>query len=176
LGFISVNDLMAAANALLGMPGGNNTVVPGTLRRCEEFIKTALDRANNNQTFVQSRPCSVNMLAGGISSNLKGDGSGLDLELETGLEIFRASPNPFTNTTRLDYVIGASEVGAIHIAVFDVAGRLVHTLVNGVQSPGRYSVDWNGRNDHGSVMMKGMYFVRGSVGGRTLSTRVLFMP
>ena len=52
----------------------------------------------------------------------------------------------------------------------------MRSLVNGFQNPGRYSVDWNGKNDSGDVMSKGIYFVHGSVGGRTLSTRVLFMP
>ena len=56
LGFIKVSDLMAAANTIL-LPPGNVTVVASTLRSYEEALKTALDSANNNQTFVQSEPC-----------------------------------------------------------------------------------------------------------------------
>ena len=95
---------------------------------------------------------------------------------DAALQIFRPTPNPFANTTRLDYAVGASDVGAIRIAVYDIAGRQVRTLVNGVQAPGRYSVEWNGRSDNGQTMSKGIYFVHSSVGGRTLTTRVLFIP
>src|SRR5439155_1878296 len=178
LGFITINDLMADANAILGQAGGNLTVVPSALRSCEEFLKTALDNANNNQSFLQSKPCDgVGSIASGAGlepgAGEAGLAEGTDGEA---LRIFRAAPNPFTKTTRLDYAIGASEFGAIHIAVFDIAGRQVRTLVNEVQSPGRYSVSWDGRGDTGDAMPRGVYFVHGSVGGRTLSTRVLFMP
>ena len=177
-GYFTINDLMTDANMLLGSMGGNNTVVPSALRSCEEFLKNALDNANNNLNFVQSKPCNgLGSIASGAGlepgAGEAGMAAGTDDEA---LRIFRAAPNPFTNTTRLDYAIGASEVGAIRIAVFDIAGRQVRTLVNGVQSPGRYSLSWDGRGDTGDAMPRGLYFVHGSVGGRTLSTRVLFMP
>ncbi len=56
LGFIKVIDLIAAANGVL-LPPGNLTVSASTLRFYEEALKTALDKANNNLTFVQSEPC-----------------------------------------------------------------------------------------------------------------------
>lgn len=53
--FVSVNSLMSAANAsLLVNP---NTTASSPVRSCQEFMKTALDRGNNNLNFVQSRPC-----------------------------------------------------------------------------------------------------------------------
>src|SRR5438874_11311977 len=57
LGFISINDLMAAANAYLGGPNGCPTIVAGIPRSYEEALKTALDSGNNNLNFVQSTPC-----------------------------------------------------------------------------------------------------------------------
>lgn len=57
-GFISINDLMTAANATLGANG--YTVASGDVRTCQEFVKNALDNANNNRNFVQSEPCVVN--------------------------------------------------------------------------------------------------------------------
>jgi hypothetical protein len=58
LGFISINNLMSAANTILIAPG-NYTVAAGTLRSYEEVLKTALDNANNNLNFVQPSPCSM---------------------------------------------------------------------------------------------------------------------
>jgi hypothetical protein len=55
LGFASVNDVMAEANAsLLANP---YTVAAGATRTYQEALKNALDRANNNLNFVQSSAC-----------------------------------------------------------------------------------------------------------------------
>jgi hypothetical protein len=56
LGFITVQNLMTAANNVL-LPPGNLTVGASTSRSYEEALKTALDKANNNLIFVQSEPC-----------------------------------------------------------------------------------------------------------------------
>jgi hypothetical protein len=50
-GFITVNDLMTAANTELGADGSATSGDPE--RTCQEFKKTALDNANNNLNFVQ---------------------------------------------------------------------------------------------------------------------------
>jgi hypothetical protein len=54
-GFASVADVMTAANASLG--GNGYTVAGVPLRSYQEYLKNALDNANNNRTFVQGAPC-----------------------------------------------------------------------------------------------------------------------
>jgi hypothetical protein len=55
LGFISINDLMTAANqSLFDHP---NTPAGNPDRACQETLKNALDDANNNKNFTQSSPC-----------------------------------------------------------------------------------------------------------------------
>jgi len=55
LGFATANDLMAEANAELTLHG---TAFAGDgWRNYQEALKNALDKANNNQTFVQPTPC-----------------------------------------------------------------------------------------------------------------------
>lgn len=55
LGFISINALMTAANTELGT---HSTAVAGnSWRAYQEALKNALDKANDNTTFVQSNPC-----------------------------------------------------------------------------------------------------------------------
>ncbi len=55
LGFATVNALMAEANAELTV---HPTALAGdSWRSYQEALKNALDKANNNQTFVQSTPC-----------------------------------------------------------------------------------------------------------------------
>lgn len=55
LGFAKISDLMAEANAELTLHG---TALAGdSWRSYQEALKNALDKANNNQTFVQPTPC-----------------------------------------------------------------------------------------------------------------------
>ena len=54
-GFATVNGVMDEANTELGLHG--STVVAGPIRTYQEAVKNALDKANNNLTFVQSSPC-----------------------------------------------------------------------------------------------------------------------
>jgi uncharacterized repeat protein (TIGR01451 family) len=55
IGFATVNNLMAEANAELGLHG--LTLAGGPYRGYQEALKNALHRANNNRTFVQPIPC-----------------------------------------------------------------------------------------------------------------------
>jgi hypothetical protein len=55
LGFISISNLMAAANqSLCDHPV---TKTAGSVRSYQECLKNALDDANNNRNFTQSSPC-----------------------------------------------------------------------------------------------------------------------
>lgn len=55
LGFISVNDVMTAANQSLFDHPLTRAGSPD--RACQEALKNALDDANNNKNFTQSAPC-----------------------------------------------------------------------------------------------------------------------
>jgi SdrD B-like protein len=56
--FATIGDLMAAANNSLA--SSPNTTTAGPARTLQEALKNALDKANNNQNFVQSQACDVN--------------------------------------------------------------------------------------------------------------------
>jgi hypothetical protein len=61
-------------------------------------------------------------------------------------------------TARLSYQLPSD--GAVTVTVFTLDGDVVARLVNGRQSAGDYSVDWNGRNLAGNAVARGLYFVR----------------
>jgi len=54
-GFITINDLMTAANTELCLHG--TTLSGSPFRAFQECMKTTLDQANNNINFVQGSPC-----------------------------------------------------------------------------------------------------------------------
>lgn len=71
-------------------------------------------------------------------------------------EVEQNYPNPFNPTTEIRYQL--PENGEVKIAVFDVLGRRVKTLVNRYQSAGYYAVRWNGRNENNQSVGTGNYF------------------
>jgi hypothetical protein len=57
-GFLTVNQLMTAADAELGLHGNTTSGTPGdTFRAYQEALKNGLDRGNNNLNFVQATAC-----------------------------------------------------------------------------------------------------------------------
>ncbi|MBT3232036.1 MAG: T9SS type A sorting domain-containing protein [Calditrichaeota bacterium] len=64
-----------------------------------------------------------------------------------------AFPNPFNPTTKIKYTVPI--INSVSLQVFDIKGRLVETLVEGVMPPGTHSVVW----DAGGVGA-GVYIVR----------------
>lgn len=67
-------------------------------------------------------------------------------------------PNPFNPTTTIEFAIAKSSLA--EIAVYDVLGRKVSTLVSGQLNPGTYTTQWNGADSRGVAAGSGVYFVR----------------
>ena len=90
-----------------------------------------------------------------------------------GLEAYRPVPNPFKDGMRMAYVVGTS--ARVSIRVFDVAGRMVQTLVNEFQPAGRHLATWDGHSESGQRMVNGMYFIHVRIGNETKQVRVTFL-
>ena len=67
-------------------------------------------------------------------------------------------PNPFNPTTAIRYSL--SQDAHVNLSIFDITGKRIKTLVNGRQSVGMYSFNWNGDNDFGNKVAAGTYFYR----------------
>jgi len=67
-------------------------------------------------------------------------------------------PNPFARELRVSYQLASSS--RVSLAVYDVAGRAVCGLVDGVSEPGHYVVSWDGCDNRGRRVPAGVYFVR----------------
>jgi flagellar hook assembly protein FlgD len=46
------------------------------------------------------------------------------------------------------------------LSIYDTAGRLVRRLDHGVREPGKYTVEWDGRDARGRAVKNGVYFYR----------------
>jgi hypothetical protein len=81
-------------------------------------------------------------------------------------EIASAYPNPFATSTTIAYDL--PRAGAVSAGVFDIRGRKVATLFDGVQRAGRQELRWNA-----SSAADGVYFVRVDYANQSRTERVV---
>ncbi|GEM_PF-1683785 len=67
-------------------------------------------------------------------------------------------PNPFNPSTTIEFAV--SRLSKTDVAVFDILGKKVATLVSEQLAPGHYRVEWNGTNELGSLVSSGVYMLR----------------
>ena len=79
-------------------------------------------------------------------------------------------PNPFNPSTTISYeLVGDSHV---NIAIYNIMGQEVLTLVNDFRSTGSYSVVWNGTNSNGTEMPSGVYFMKLDTKSHSISNKL----
>ena len=68
-----------------------------------------------------------------------------------------AHPNPFNPMTTISFSLARGQ--QVKLSVFDMAGKRVAELVNGVYGAGDHPVIWNGRNASGREVASGTYMI-----------------
>ncbi|MGD8414370.1 MAG: FG-GAP-like repeat-containing protein, partial [Candidatus Latescibacterota bacterium] len=67
-------------------------------------------------------------------------------------------PNPFNPQTTITYA--TPEAGRVVLRIYDAGGRLVRTLVDGLQEAGPNEATWDGKDSNGMRVSSGVYFAR----------------
>lgn len=105
-------------------------------------------------------------------------GSGIsqvdDFVLES--DTFRVSqnkPNPFNPLTMIRYELPDS--GPARMAVFDLTGRLIRSLVDASMPAGSHDVVWDGRDSEGREVSSGSYLARLEFRGRAQTVRMILL-
>ncbi|MBD3222466.1 DUF839 domain-containing protein [bacterium] len=93
--------------------------------------------------------------------------------IHTGATLLGNAPNPFNPMTRIGFRLDQS--GPVRMRVFDAAGRLVRTLVDGQRTAGEHTVTWDGRNDQGGRVASGVYSYRLETREGQLSRQMLLV-
>jgi hypothetical protein len=89
------------------------------------------------------------------------------------LALFQNYPNPFNPTTTI--VFALPEKQSVDLTIYNVEGKRVATLVEGVLGEGYRRVVWNGRNDRGNPVASGVYFYRLTTGTKTLTRKMVLV-
>jgi hypothetical protein len=87
--------------------------------------------------------------------------------------LHRARPSVVRDRADVSYYVGRQ--ANVKLAVYDAAGSLVRTLVNGRVTPGERTIAWNRTDDSGSRVADGTYFYRLSVDGRSVSDKTVVL-
>ena len=77
-------------------------------------------------------------------------------------------PNPFRGSTQVAYAIPTARL--VSLRIYDVQGRVIRTLVDGLQPAGRYTVVLHGEN-----LPAGVYLCRLNAGGVTEQRKLLLL-
>ncbi len=67
-------------------------------------------------------------------------------------------PNPFNPATEIAFQL--ARAGQVEIAIYNIAGAKVRTLIAGNMPAGKHSVKWDGQNERGQRLASGTYIYR----------------
>ncbi len=93
--------------------------------------------------------------------------------LPTVFALHQNSPNPFNPSTEISYDL--PEASDVQVAVFDMLGKHVRTLVNERQVVGSYSIFWDGRDEYGQLVASGVFIAHLRAGKFVQSRKMLLV-
>ncbi len=128
----------------------NASSAPAGVYQAEVRITT-----NDPDTPVLVVPITINLIVAN-----EGDSS-----IPTEVMLFPSYPNPVASATTLKF--GLPEPSMVRMQVYDVAGRLVRTVVEAEQAAGYHEVRMDA-----SSLASGLYFVRMQAGNETRTVRL----
>ena len=67
-------------------------------------------------------------------------------------------PNPFNPETTISFELFSNS--NIDLAIYNMVGQRVATLMNGFQENGSYDVQWSGTDSNGTELASGIYMVK----------------
>jgi len=82
-------------------------------------------------------------------------------------------PNPFNPSTEINYAVKAE--ASVMIAIYNVKGQLVKSLVNEVVGMGTHSVEWSGSDNNNRPVSSGVYFYMVQIGSDNFTNKMIML-
>jgi len=129
------------------------------------------------QIRVIARDCVSSVTSLGPFVPVRAPSTDVGGDLPVAFATYHPRPNPFTQSSaiRFDVPTSAKSGWPVEVSIHNVAGRLVRTIVKGELPPGRYSFDWNGRDESGAQMGAGIYFLSINAGPNQARDRLIYL-
>ena len=84
-------------------------------------------------------------------------------DLPKAFDLEQNYPNPFNPDTKIAYRL--PETARVEIAVYDIRGRSIKTLLDDVRMAGSHEILWNGTDHSGNKVSTGIYLLKMQVSG-----------
>ena len=168
----TVSGLLELANrALAGQATGGASIAD------INFAVDAINRGFDKCRFVIScvNPLSAKVSVGATSASAE---IPAEEEISSGqmpkeFVLSQSYPNPFNASTTIKYALPND--GKVTLAVYNILGQKVITLLDGIQTAGYHTVTWNGKNASGNDIASGVYFYRIQFGNETQIKRMTLL-
>ncbi len=85
-------------------------------------------------------------------------------------ELAQNHPNPFNPVTNIKFSVALD--GHVDLAVYDLSGRKIRTLVSETRVAGQHTVTWDGTDAAGNSVPSGMYFYKYVAGGESTAKKM----
>ncbi|GAB4369680.1 MAG: hypothetical protein Kow0042_11540 [Calditrichia bacterium] len=111
----------------------------------------------------------IHLTVDSIALNL----SGLQSQIPAHFTLEQNWPNPFNPATTISYSI--PRAAKVELAIFNILGQRVKTLVNARQDPAFYKVQWDGTNDLGIPVSSGVYIYKLRAGNQIAIKKLILL-
>lgn len=118
---------------------------------------------NEECDLIGAFPVGCEMMGFPVDNSFQGD------------DFLSSTPNPFTNSAQLTYSVPGQNKTMTTLAVYNVSGRLIRSLVNTEHEPGSYTISWDGIDHAGRQVPAGVYFYHLNVNDQIESKRLLLI-
>jgi hypothetical protein len=134
------------------------------------YSTTSLMEGITREFFLTARG---RYTAGSLPDSTGSNSSAIVVSPAWQFSLSSARPNPSSKDFAIDYTLARQM--PVSIRVYDVAGRLVRTLVNENLAAGPHSVVWDGRNQDGRRVASSVYFYRMVAGSFTSERKAVLL-
>ena len=97
----------------------------------------------------------------------------VDLGLPMEFSLAQNFPNPFNPETTISFSL--PQAGRVKLAVYNLLGREVRSLVANTMEAGSYKLVWNSLDNNGRTVSSGLYFYRLVVDSKIIATKKMIL-
>lgn len=141
-----------------------------TAAACRSYVFQFVDAGGDVHWYPQAGQLRT-WGEGGSTDDYLAGATGVPQVLRGRAVIESIAPNPFNPQTVIRFDLDRDS--DVRMLVLDARGRLVRTLSVGTLATGPHAVTWDGRDDAGSSVGSGVYFVQLSDGAGVVQSRKL---
>jgi hypothetical protein len=124
------------------------------------------DVANGIDTVVKAAMAWIAMQTTGVSNETSGS-------VPSQFELRQNYPNPFNPSTVISFQLPVS--GKARLAIYNIAGQLIRTLLDGSAAAGAHAVSWDGRDARGQIVASGVYVYKLEAGEFVETRKMSFL-